>query len=193
MKGFRVPPQGSKKEQNTELKTEITNMQMAGRISQMMTQQLMQSVKTMSDDLGFALNQLSELQYKYGAVVKALKLSAEDLNKIGNEQRLIDFDEASIKADAKEALAAADVIGQDSTVVITSTAKDPEGHDRGIFRSRLKLADCGVPALIQELQGKSAGTKINVQLNGLDHEVELLSVRNPTAVEVVETAPEVSH
>jgi hypothetical protein len=193
MKGFRTQPQNSKNDQLKELKTELANLQMAGRISQMMTQQLMQSVKTMSDDLGFALNQLSELQYKYGAVVKALNLSAEDLNKIGNEQRLVDFDEASAKADVKDGLESADAVREDSTVTITSSAKDPEGHDRGIFRSRLKLADCGVPALIQELKDKSPGAKVTVALNGLDHEVELLSVRNPKAVEAVEAAQETAH
>lgn len=190
MKGFRVPPQPTKKEAQNQVATELANLQMAGRISQMMTQQLMQSVKTMSDDLGYALNQLSELQYKYGAAVKALNLSPEELNKIGNDQRLVDFNEASAKADVKEGLEAADAVAENSTVTITSTAKDPEGNDRGIFRSRLELAKSGVPALISGLQGQAAGAKVTVQLNGLDHEVELLSIRNP---KVVEATAEVSH
>lgn len=182
MKGFRVPPQASKKDQLNELKTELANLQMAGRVSQMMTQQLMQSVKAMSEDLGSALNQLYELQYKYNALVKLQNLSAEELNKIGNEQRLIDFNEASAKADLKESLVPTDVVGSQSTVTITSDAKDVDGHDRGIFRSRLLLRECGVPDLINALDGKKVGDKVTVKLNGLDHNVELLSVREPVAV-----------
>ena len=74
------------------------------------------------------------------------------------------------------------VVEADSTVVITSTAKDAEGNDRGIFRSRLKLSESGVPALITALTGKPAGTKVTVSLNGIDHEVELLAIRNPVVV-----------
>lgn len=191
-KGFRVPPQGSKKDQMAELKTQLANLEMAGRISQMMTQQLMQSVKTMSEDLGAIGNQLYEAQYQLGAVKNLLKLDAEALNKIANEQRLIDFNEAAAKQDLKEGLVAADVVDTESTITITSTATDESGKDRGIFRSRLKLAESGVPALIAGLQGKKVGEKVTVQINGLDHTVELLGIANPAAaVQAVEV--EVAH
>lgn len=189
-KGFRVPPQPSKKEAFNELKTELANLQMAGRISQMMTQQLMQSVKAMSDDLGSALNQLYELQYKYNAVQKLLKLDQQELNNIANEQRLVDFNDASAKQDVKENLINADVVEKDSTVTITSIAKDEKGNDSGIFRSRLKLSESGVADLISGLEGKRVGDKVSVKLNGLDHEVELLSIRNPAQVEA---QPEATH
>lgn len=189
-KGFRVPPAPSKNEQMRQIDTELKNIQMAARISQMMTQQLMQSVKAMSDDLGSALNQLYELQYKYTAVVKLLALDPEQLNKLGNEQRLVDFDEASGKQDTKDNLVGADEVGGDSTVTITSQAKDENGLDRGIFRSRLKLSECGVPDLINGLAGKKVGAKVQVKLNGIDHEVELLSIRNPGLV--IDVTPEVA-
>lgn len=189
-KGFRVPPQKSKGEEINSLKTELANLQMAGRISQMMTQQLMQSVKSMSEDLGSSLNQLYELQYKYNAVQKLLNLDQEALNKIANEQRLVDFNDASAKQDVKENLVSADVVGTDSTVTITSIATDDKGNDKGIFRSRLKLSESGVPDFIKGLEGKKVGDKIIVKLNGLDHEVELLSIRNPAQVEA---QPEATH
>lgn len=190
MKGFRVPPQPSKKEALNEFKTELANLQMAGRISQMMTQQLMQNIKSMSEDLGSALNQLYELQYKYNAVQKLLNLDQEALNKIANEQRLADFNDASAKQDVKENLVASDVVAADSTVTITSVASDDQGNDRGIFRSRLKLSESGVPDLIKGLDGKKVGEKVTVKLNGFDHEVELLSIRNPAQVEA---QPEATH
>lgn len=190
MKGFRVPPQPSKKEAVDQLKTEIANLQMAGRISQMMTQQLMQSVKSMSDDLGATLNQLYELQYKYNALAKHLNVDENVLNELANKQRLVDFEEAAVKQDAKEGLVSADVVTADSTIVITSVAKDEKGNDKGIFRSRLKLSESGVPDMISGLDGKKVGDKVTVKLNGLDHEVEVLAIRAPTQAE---TQQEVSH
>jgi hypothetical protein len=51
------------------------------------------------------------------------------------------------------------------------------------------LSESGVPALIQDLQGKGVGDKVTAKLNGLDHEVEVLSIRNPSpsaSLEVVQ-------
>ena len=192
MKGFRVPPQASKKQQVRDLEVELKNLSMASRVSQMMVQQLMQSVKTMSDDLGSALNQLYELQYKYTAIQKHLNLDAAALDAVANEQRLKDFNAGSVAADAKENLIEAAAVAADSTVTITSTAKDEQGTDRGIFRSRLKLSECGVPDLISGLAGKAVGDKVQVKLNGVDHEIELLAIRNPAQV-AVEVVPEATH
>lgn len=190
MKGFRVPPQPTKKQANEQLQTELANLQMAGRISQMMTQQLMQSVKSMSDDLGSALNQVYELQYKLDAVTRSLNLDPVQLNTFANEQRLVDFEFAAAKEDGKANLLTADTIGEDSTIVITSTAVDEKGKDAGIFRSRLKLSECGVPSLIAALQGKAVGDKVQTQLNGLDHTVEVLSIKNPAPAIEQTSAPE---
>jgi hypothetical protein len=182
-KGFRVPPQNSKKQQIRDVETEVKNMEMASRVSQMMIQQLMQNMKSMSQDLGNALNQLYELQYKYTALQKHLKLPTEVLNELANEQRLVDFNDAALKQDAKDALTVATEVGTESTVTVTSEAKDEAGADAGIFRSRLKLSECGVPDLITGLTGKKVGDKVAVKLNGLEHTVELLSIRNPTEVQ----------
>lgn len=183
-KGFRVPPTPSKNEQMRNIDTELKNLQMAGRVSQMMIQQLLTNIKSMGDDLGYALNQLSELQYKQSALQKFLKCDAAALDKIANEQRLVDFDKGSAEQDKKDNLVAAEAVSADSTVTLTSEAKDETGNDRGIFRSRIKLSESGSPDLIAQLTGKAVGAKVQVKLNGVDHTVELLSIRNPVAAEV---------
>jgi hypothetical protein len=188
MKGFRTPAQPSAKVQLRQVQTELQNSQMASRISQKMTQQLMSNVKAISQDLGNALNQLYELQYKYTALQKYLNVDAAKLNTIANEQRLSDFNEASLKADDKDGLEAVSTVGDDSTVVLTSTATDETGNDRGIFRSRIKLSESGVPDLIKALTGKSVGDKVNVKLNEIDHVVELLAITAPKAVTAVVNA-----
>jgi hypothetical protein len=89
-------------EEINALKTELANLQTAGRISQMMIQQLLTNIKSMGDDLGYALNQLSELQYKQTALQKYLNCDAAGLDKIANEQRLIDFNKGSAEQDKKD-------------------------------------------------------------------------------------------
>ena len=161
---------------------------MAGRVSQMMIQQLLTNIKSRSEDLGYALNQVSELQYKQSALQKHLNCDAAALDKIANEQRLVDFDKASAKQDSQDNLTTAEVVSADSTITLTSEAKDEAGNDRGIFRSRIKLSESGSPDLIAQLTGKTVGTKVQVKLNGVDHTVELLAIRNPTQVEAVQEA-----
>lgn len=171
--GFRTPP---KKDLQRQLSAEVENTSMAVRLTQMMVQQLLENNKTMQADLSQAIGQLTELQYKVLALQDILNVDLNKMADVVNGRRLSDFNEAATRQDAKENLTDADTVAADSTVVITSTAKD----DTGIFRSRLKLAECGVQALIDGLQGKQVGAKVSVQLNGADHEVELLAIRAPT-------------
>ena len=159
---------------------------MAARVSQMMIQQIMQNLKTMSEDLNMSISQLHELQYKYLALKDYLKVDSSSLEEIANTLRLEDFNSAATKADQEEKLQESSIVSQESTITITSTAKDEKGEDRGIFRSRIKLSESGVPDLITNLTGKKVGDTVQVSLNGLEHTVKLLSIRdsNPSLQEV---------
>ena len=181
MKGFRVPPQPSKKEAFQKLETELANTQMANRISQAMLKQVMNNMKNMTDDLNVAIQKQYDLEYRFSAMRKMTGLSEDDVVALANQQRLVDFDEASAKTNEKENLQVAEIVGEDSTVVIKSTAADVDGKDRGIFRSRLKLSECGVPDFIKAMQGKKVGDIVETKLSGLDHQVELLSIHDPAA------------
>ena len=180
MKGFRTPPQESRKERVRALEAEHKNAQMAQRLSQMMIQQLMQGNQKMQQDLGHAMGLINELQYKVLAMQKVGNFNMTEMSAIANELRLKDFNEASDKEDADEGFTVGTVVDADSTVILTSKTEEP---DRGIFRSRLKLSECGVPDLIKAFEGREAGAKALVQLNGVEHEVELLAVRQPLKAE----------
>lgn len=182
MKGFRQQPQSSRKERLRATETEMKNLQMAGRISQMMLQQLMQNMQNMSQDLGKALGLVNELQYKILAVQKVANLDVAQLNGIANEMRLKDFNEASDKEDQTGNFTIGDTVDENSTVILTSKTEDP---DRGIFRSRIHLSQCGVPDLIKAFMGRPAGAKALVNLNGVEHEIELLGIRQPPAAQPV--------
>jgi len=189
MKGFKLHEQPSKKTQIKQLETELKNSQVANRMSQLMIQQLVNSVKSIGDDLNTAVSRLYELQYKYDALRQYLNADVNNLNDIANQLRLKDFQEAAERADLQEELQTVETATEDSTVVLTSTAKDENNVDKGIFRSRVKLSESGSPDLISKLLGKKVGDKVLVKLNNLDHTVELLSVKNgPTKAD-----PETTH
>jgi len=174
--GFRQQPQESRKERLRNIEAELKNMTMAARVSQMMTQRLMENMQNMSQDLGRALGLISELQYKILAVQKVSDLDVNALKAVSDELRLKDFDEASDKEDIDQQFTTGALVDKDSTVILTSTTAEA---DKGIFRSKLKLAECGVPDLIAGLMERPVGTKVEVQLNGVLHTVELLGIRQP--------------
>lgn len=176
MKGFKQQAQGSRKERLRELDVRLKNLEMAGRISQMMTQQLMQNLKPMHEDLTRMTALIQELQYKVLAHQKVSGADVEQMNTVANEMRLSDFNEASDREDKDKGFTVGDIVNEQSVVVLTSTTNE---KDRGIFRSRLKLSECGVPDLIAAFMGRPVGAKALIQLNGLEHEVELLAVRQP--------------
>jgi hypothetical protein len=180
--GMRLQPQASRKERLRGLETQLKNQEMALRISQMMTQQLMQSVKNLTEDVGKSFNLINELQYKVLAAQQAAGLDVAKLTAIADGMRLKDFEEASDHEDQKEGYTVSDVVDEKSFVIITSKTVDGNGGpDAGIFRSKIQLATCGVPDLIKAFMGATVGTKAQVTLNNSLHEIELLGIRQPPA------------
>ena len=167
---------GSKKELLKQLQVESQNNTMALRMTQMMLKRMLEDSQNMGKDLGGVLGQLTEYRYQLSALVQALGLDPANIADIANTQRLADFNTGADKADVTENLVHGDVVTEDSTVVLTSTTDDKEGE---IFRSRIKLADAGVPGLLKGFLGQPVGTVVDVELNGKVHHVELLAIRNP--------------
>jgi hypothetical protein len=184
MKGFRESPQGGRKEKIKALDTKLANVEMASRISQMMTQQLLQSIRSMQEDMGRALGIINEMQYKILAMQEASGLDLTQLNEIAAGKRLKDWNEASDKEDVDKGFTVGSVVEANSTVILTSKTEEA---DKGFFRSRIELAKCGVPDLVTAFSGREVGAKALVLLNGVEHEVELLGVRQPSATLKVDT------
>jgi hypothetical protein len=176
MNGFKQQPQSSRKEKIREMEAELKNVQMSVRISQMMVQQLLQNNKNMSEDLTRALGLINELQYKTLAIQQGASLDKATLNSIAADLRLKDFEEASNKEDAEKNYTVDQTVNEDSVVIITSTTEEA---DRGIFRSKIKLAECGVKELVEAFMGREVGARAICMLNGVEHTVELLGIRQP--------------
>lgn len=175
-RGIKLEPKLNKAEQIQELAKQAENVSMAGRVTQMMVQQLLQQVQTLGKDLGKAFGTINEMQYKVLAMQQIGNFDMAAMATKADELRLKDFIEASDAEDLAGQFTHGDVVQPDSTVIITSSTA---GTDAGIFRSRIRLADCGVPALIQGLLGQGPGAKVACQLNGAEHVIELLAIRNP--------------
>mgnify|MGYP001613677267 CR=1 FL=1 len=182
-RGVKQEPKLNKTEMIQSLDKELKNMQMAGRVTQMMVQQMMQNMQNLSKDLGKSFGIINELQYKILAMQSIGNFDMDVMAKKADELRLNDFIEASDAEDKAGNFTIGDKVQDDSTVIITSTTTS---DDAGLFRSRIKLAECGVPALTQGLAGQGVGAKVACKLNGTDHVVELLAIRNPPPAAPVE-------
>ncbi len=188
-KGFREKAEVNRKERLRAIETELKNSQMSTRISQMLLKQMMDNLQNMQQDLGKALGLINELQYKILAVQEISGLDVTKLGDYANGLRLKDFNEASDKEDAAGNFTVGALVEKDSTIVVTSKTEDP---DKGIFRSRVKLSECGVKDLQEGFLGRDVGAKIITTLNGVEHEIELLAIRNPPLA-VVAPQAEAAH
>jgi hypothetical protein len=186
-RGVKQEPKLNKTEMLISMDKELKNMQMAGRVTQMMVQQMMKQSQEMAKDLGKAFGTINEMQYKILAMQSVGSFDMDAMAKKAEELRLNDFIEASDAEDKVGNFTISDKVQEDSTVIITSTTPD---DDAGIFRSRIKLAECGVPALIKGLADQIIGTKVQCKLNGTDHVVELLAIRNPPPAVLVDLPTE---
>lgn len=184
MKGFRQQPEPSKKDKLRAIETEFQNSQMAMRISQLMTKQLMENQQKVQQDVDNAFGLLNELQYRVLAIQELTGVDMSALNSIVETLRLKDFTEVSDKEDTQKGLVDGTIVNADSTVILTSSTASP---DKGIFRSKIKLSECGVQGLIDGLMGKTVGTKVDVTLNGVNHTVELLAIKQPSNVDTSTT------
>lgn len=171
--GFRQQPSGGKKEAIKNMQTELKNMQMAMRINQMMTQQIIQQFSNAGTDIENVMRVSNDLQYRTLAMLEVLGVDLDKLDEVADRLKLKDYNAASDKEDAAKGYSVGDVVGEHSVVIITSEAP----NDSGIFRSKFKLSESGQPNIQEALLGKKVGDKVKVMLNNLEHEVELLGVR----------------
>lgn len=186
-KGFRQAPMASKGEAIQELQTKIANMEMAMRMNQMMVQQLLTQIQRLDRDMGNSMSITNDLEYRTRAMLEVGGTNKDAVSAKADEMKLVDYNLASDKEDIEKGYTIEKVVTQDSIVIISSETSDGEGS---IFRSKFKLADSGIPALVEGMQGKMVGEFVEITLNEKLHKVILHGIRQAPAV--VEAAPELS-
>lgn len=173
--GFRQQKGKSGKQQLKELATMVQNLQMATRVMQMGMQQMGQSFQRMDTDINSAMGVLNDLQYRTLAMIDSGKFDKDKLDAAAEVLKLEDYTKASDKEDKDKGYTAADVVAEDSVVILTSECK--EDKTKAIFRTKFKLDDSGNPEAQEKLKGLKVGDKAELKINGLTHNVELLGVR----------------
>lgn len=184
--GFRQQKGPSKKEQARQVQTEIKNLNMAVRISQMMTQQMVTTLQRLDRDVANSMGVLNDLQYRTLAILELNTVPKDQIEAKAQELKLRDYNEASDREDQEKNYTNGTVVEDNSIVILTSEAPD----NKGIFRSKFKLSEAGVPALQQALLGKKVGDKVTVKLGDLEHQVELLGIRVEPVAVIAEVATE---
>ena len=165
-----------------ETESGVKQLQMATRVSQMLIQQMGQSVTSLSKDTGELTARQRELQYKVLAIQELLNLSADDITARAEVLQIKDFDEASAKEDVAQDCTDTDVVTENSLVILTSKV-DVGG---GILRTRLNMVEIGFPQLKQDLLGKKIGDMVEADINGVKHSITLLGIKElPAKVEDV--------
>lgn len=165
-----------------ETESGVKQLQMATRVSQMLIQQMGQSVTSMSKDMNELTARQRELQYKVLAIQELLNLNESDVTARAETMQIKDFEEASAKEDIAAGATDADVVAEDSVVVLTSKV----AAGGGILRTRLNVAEIGFPQLKQDLLTKKVGDTLDAVINGTTHSITILGIKKlPTKVEDV--------
>lgn len=180
------------KEKIRQLQTELQNVSMAVRIMQVTMQQLLGSVQKNDMDVARSLEVANELQYR---VLALLKLSGTDvaaLDAAASEIKLNDYNEASDKEDSDKNYTVVNEALTENHVAIVTT-KCLTAKEKSIFRAKFRIMDLTDPKVRELLVGAVIGSKVVINLNGLDHELEILGVRRlPAQEQPVAQLPEVA-
>jgi hypothetical protein len=163
----------SKGQRALETESNVKQLQMATRVSQMLVQQMGQSIQSMSKDMNELTARQRDLQYKVLAIQELTGVNADTVTERAEALQVKDFEEASAKEDAAAGATDAETVTEDSVVVLTS--KVAEGG--GILRTRLNVAEIGFPQLKQDLLGKKVGDTFTADVNGTTHSITLLGIK----------------
>jgi len=177
MKQRRAPTKNELAQQvqgkTTELGKRVEQLEMATRVSQMMAQQIGNSMSQLAADLREIANRQRDIQYRLLAVQEVSGLDSSIINQLAEDKQVGDFTEASDKENEQMGYTPGDVVVDESIVVFT-TKTDAEG--KGILRSKLALTDIALPDFRESLLAKKAGDVFEADLQGTKHEVTILQV-----------------
>jgi hypothetical protein len=172
----------SKGERALETEQNMKQLQTATRVTQMLVQQIGNSVQTLSKDFGELTGRQRDAQYRVLAIQALLNLNVDEVNRKAEELQVRDFEEAATKEDLADGCTSTDLVEEDCVIVLTSKV----GETGGILRTRLRVAELGFPQLKQDLLGKKVGDTVGADINGTLHSITILDIKKmPEKVEYV--------
>lgn len=173
-------------EQTLKLATAVQSLQNSQQVLQMFAKQSMTNLLKMSEEVKDLNKALTDAQYFIHVLKNFANISEETLNAEAAALQVLDFEKAIATQDEEEALLATDVVEEDSVVVVTSSTPDVT-PDKGFLRSRLEVGMVSIPEFRSNIIGKHAGDIFSCDINGVKHDVTLLSVKKKPYVEPTAT------
>jgi len=170
--------------QTEALDKRVENIEMTSRISQMLIQQMGNSMSQLAADVRELANRQRDIQYRLLAIQDLSSgVDVEAVNKLAEDKQVKDFSEASAKENEDLGYTPSEEVDEDSVVVFT-TKTEVEGKD--ILRSKLILSEIALPDFKDALLKKKAGDSFDADIQGTTHAVTVLEVfhRPPQEVEV---------
>lgn len=183
--GKRGKPKQTTGDRLKSLDQRLSNNEMGVRVMQMVTKQIGETLQPMQNDLGELASRQRDLQYILLALQDLTGINKDVLDSKAIELQVRDFEEASDKEDLAKGYTKADLVEEDSAVIISSKTPEEE-EDKGIMRSKLLLSEIRLPLLKEALLGKKVGESTEAEVNGVKHLIEILGVRKVPAPEAPE-------
>jgi hypothetical protein len=159
------------------LEKTVEQLSMSVRVSQMLLKQVLEQLQKHSDGLRSTTGMINDFQYRVLAMQNTLNLDKVKLAAAADELKLADWQSASDRDDIAAGLQSLQKVESATDYVVLTSTTPGVAEDRGIFRSKIQLAESGNKDLIDALVGKSVGEQVTVKLNGDDHLITLLGVR----------------
>lgn len=158
------------------LESKIERQEMAAKFTQMLFQQMSNSISRIDETTHGLTKMQQNLQYSFLALREMLGVDVDALEKKAEELQIKDFDEASDKEDKEKGYVVVDIVEEDSLVLISSTTDD---NKQNILRSRLLVSEIGFPQFKKDILGKKVGDVVDADINGTLHHIAILGVRKP--------------
>lgn len=184
----------SRGEKFAALEARVKNLEASIRIMQMMQQQMGQSLMPMQNDVAGMATQLQTASYTNLALQELLGVDTDKLDEVYQKLRLADYNEVSDKEDEANGYTPIDEVVSDQNIVILTSHTPDEPKDKGIFRTKMIVAELG-PDLSSIMMGKKVGDKFEHTLQEVKHVFELLAIKNvpaPVAPEATEGPEDIS-
>lgn len=175
-------PAPSRGERFKALEQQVKNLETSVRIMQMMQQQMGQSLMPLQQDMASFAAQFQTIQYTILAFQELLGIDISKLNEIYQRLRLTDYMEASDKEDLEKNYKHKDMVDTDQDVVILTSTTPDEVKDKGIFRSKMVVAELG-PDLSVALVGKKIGDTVDYNIGDVRHVLKILAVKEVQKIE----------
>lgn len=182
--GFRVAKDKTKKQKQVQQEAAdqaMQNIQQSLQLMQMMLMNMNKAVTALNADLNNTMTSVNDIEYRTKAMIKMKSFDEEVIDRVSTELKIEAYELASHEDDVKRGLIDVEVVGENSSIVITSATPD-EAKDKGIMRAKLPISQSPSMQFKTDAMGKRVGETIETILDGVKHIVTILQIKEQPEV-----------